>query len=125
MIHSARPAPEGTIVELRRGEHAIVARVMWRDGTRLGLQSDERLPVEEILSLSQTQSLRLVADEGVLIERRKCSRLSDHSRLQGRAMQFAGIAVIGVSLAVSIWAMAERAFAQPLAVVAVALAGQP
>jgi len=37
MIHTGRPIRRGCEVELRRGEHMIVARVMWRDGARAGL----------------------------------------------------------------------------------------
>ena len=50
MIHSGRVAPKGSVVELHRGDHVIVARVVWRDGARVGLQSTDRVPVEEIMS---------------------------------------------------------------------------
>ena len=74
MIHSGRAGPEGTRVELRRGEHVIIARVMWCDGGPAGLRSDERLPVEEIMSLSQSSALQLVASGGDLVDRRKSPR---------------------------------------------------
>ena len=115
MIHSGRAAPKGSLVELRRGEHVIVARVVWRDGARVGLRSDERVPVEEIMSLSRCQSLQLVATDGARVERRKKAR-SPHkdARLQGRALEFLGVGVIALSLALGVWAMAQQAFAVPL-----------
>jgi hypothetical protein len=126
MIHSGRPLSQGNSVELRRGEHVIVARVVWRDGARVGLHSDERLPVEEILSFSAAQTLRLVAADGAVIERRKQPRpASDAARLRGRTLQFAGTVVIAASLAISVWIMAERAFARPLGLVVNALGAQP
>ena len=126
MIHSGRPLSHGNAVELRRGEHVIVARVVWRDGARVGLHSDERLPVEEILSFGTAQTLRLVAADGALIERRRQPRpAADDARLRGRALQFIGILAIAVSLAISIWVMAERAFARPLGLVENALGAQP
>lgn len=118
MIHSARPAPEGSLVELRRGEHAIVARVVWRDGARLGLQSDERLPIEEIMSLTQSHALRLTASGGRIVDRRKHPRFAaNDSRIRGRMIEFLGVVTITASLAISAWVMAEEAFAKPMAVV--------
>src|SRR4029078_1604392 len=69
MIHVGRGAPNGDTVELRRGHHVIVARVVWRDGSRAGLHSDDRLPVEEILSLSQAPALQLTAADALLASR--------------------------------------------------------
>jgi len=124
LIHSARAATEGSLIEVWRGEHVIVARVMWRDGARVGLQSDERLPVEQILSLGQSTALRLVASDGALIERRKRPRRDqDQARLRGRAVEFLGVAAVAVGLAVSAWVMVESAFAMPLRVIGAALGG--
>src|SRR6478752_7196556 len=123
MIHSARCADRGSIVELHRGDHVILARVMWRDGARLGLQSDERLPVEDILSLSKPQAVRLAPFDGTLTERRKRPRSASDARLRARRIQFAGVLVTAASLAISLWLMAERALAQPLTLVANALGG--
>jgi hypothetical protein len=124
MIHSGRAAPKGSVVELRRGDFVIIARVMWRDGGRVGLQSDERLPIEEILSVSQSKALQLVAADGARIDRRrKPRRRSSDARLRGRAYEFIGTGIIVLGLALSVWAMAEQAFARPLAQISAALGG--
>lgn len=126
MIQSGRAGPEGTRVELRRGDHVIVARVVWREGARAGLATDDRLPVEEILSLGQSSALQLVASNGALVERRKRSRqkLGD-ARLRGRAFEFLGVGAIVLVLSLSVWGMAEEAFAAPLARIEAALGGRP
>ena len=124
LIHSGRAAPEGTTVELRRGEHVIVARVMWRDGARLGLQCDDRLPVEQIMSLGQSQSLQLTASNNRTGERRQQPRTNViDARLRGRTMEFVSVGVIAASLALTIWSMAEQALARPMAAVSAALGG--
>ena len=124
LIRSGGPAPEGSIIELRRGDHVIVARVMWRQGPKAGLQADERLPVEEILTIAQSASLQLTASRSPTVERRRQPRpLDDHSRMRARAIEFIGTAVVGASLAGGAVAMAVQAFAKPLMVVKSALAG--
>jgi hypothetical protein len=124
MIQSARAGPEGSVIELRRGEHVITARVVWREGSRAGLQSEERVPVEEIMSLSGSQALQLVASEGALIERRKQPRTpASESRLRGRAMEFAAVLAIVIALAFGAWSTAQEAFAKPLQRASAALGG--
>lgn len=123
MIHAARAGQLGSLIELRRGEHVIVARVVWREGSRAGLQSEDRIPVEEIMSLSGSQALQLVANEGALVERRRHRRPPVEPRLQARAMEFAAVLVIGVALAGGAWSMARQALARPFAEASAALGG--
>lgn len=106
-------------MEVRRGNHAIVARVMWREGGKAGLRADERIPIEDIVTLGQAPAYSVPAATG---ERRKNPRTEDRSRLHARAIQFAGIALIGACLASAGLLMFEQAFARPLAVVAASLA---
>ena len=119
MIHSGQPLARGTRVEVCRGDHVIFARVMWRDGARAGLKAEERVPVDEILVLGQSPAYQLTAQG----ERRKRPRIENQSRLHGRAFEFASVVVIGASLAGAGLAMIEQAFAQPLAIVSIALGG--
>ena len=122
MIQSGRAGPAGSTVELHRGGHVIIASVVWREGSRAGLRTDDRLPVDDIMSAAQSGSLRLVASEGALVERRTKRRPSaDHARLRGRAMEFAGVGAIAISLAVGVWSLADQAFAKPMARIEAAL----
>jgi hypothetical protein len=63
--------PNGSDMELRREEPIITRPGGLARRLRAGLQSEQRVPVEEIMSLSGSQALQLVASEGALIERRK------------------------------------------------------
>jgi hypothetical protein len=124
LIQTARPVPKGSLVEVLRGEHLIMARVVWSSAGRSGLRSEQLLPVEDILSLQQAAALQLIASNGVIHERRRRPRsVPSDARLRGRAMEFLGIGVIAASLAATIWGMAEYALASPLAQVAAALGG--
>jgi len=122
MIQASRAAPEGSIIELWKGDRVIVATVVWRKGVRAGLRSEDRLPVEEIMSLAQTPGLQLTAATGrAPYDRRKRPRTHEDSRSRARMMEFASVAVIAASLAGVAVVMVEQAFARPLAMVSAAL----
>lgn len=122
MIQTGRAAKDGALVEIRRDRHVIIARVMWQSGGKVGLRSEDRLPVEEILSLGTTKNLRLVAADGAIVERRRKTRdEAARSRLQGRTMQFAGVLAIGLAMALSGLLWVRQTFAQPLAAAEAAL----
>ena len=123
LINSGRPAAEGSVVELRHGDHVIVARVIWRKGTRSGLRTQDRVPVEEIVTGKQAPALRLTAPQWPAAERRKQPRTHEENRLRSRVLEFASVAVIGGFLAATLFSMVEQAFARPLAAVHSALGG--
>lgn len=122
MINSATLV-QGSTVEVWHGEHVIVATVVWKKGTRAGLQAEDRIPVEEILALSKSPELQLTAESWPEVERRKKPRSHDHSRLVGRATEFAGVLTIGAILASAAFLMIEQAFARPLHYAAAVLGG--
>jgi hypothetical protein len=120
MIHTNQQVAPGTELEIRRRDHVIIARVDWRSGGRAGLQAEERLPVDEIMTVGQAPALQLTATGG---DRRKSPRPEDRSRAQGRMVEFAGAGVVALSLAVAALSMVEQAFARLIAMVSAALGG--
>ena len=118
MIHTGRPISHGTRVEIRRGVHVIVARVVWRDGGRAGLRAEDRVPVEDIITLGQSPSLQLTVASD---ERQKHPRPEERSRLRGRAIEFAGVVLIAAALTGAGLSMVDAAFGRPLAAVSNAL----
>ena len=123
MIHTGRPVAQGTEVEICRGDHVIVARVVWRDGSRAGLQADDRLPVEEILSLSQAPALQLTAGSNLVERRRTPRRTHDANRLRARFAEFASVGVIAASLAITLFGIVQQALATPMNAIRAALGG--
>src|SRR5215213_7636016 len=61
LIHSNGKASDDGVVELRHGPLVITARVAWRNGQRIGLASEERLPVDQIVTLGISPALELIA----------------------------------------------------------------
>lgn len=116
-------AEKGSTIELRYSEHMIVATIVWRDGSRAGLKADERVPVDDLLARGQSPSLQLTAGGWPHIDRRARPRSSGDARLRGRIIEFAGIVLIGASLAVGATLMIGQAFAQPIRHVQAALGG--
>ena len=123
MIHSALAGPQGSVVELRRGEHVIVARVVWQDGARAGLRSEDRLAVEDILSLGCCAELRLTALERLCGDRRAMPRQEPDGREQGHAIEFIGVAMIACMLAVAAYGLVEHALERPMAMIHAVLGG--
>lgn len=117
MIHTGRPISHGTRVEIRRGVHVIVARVVWKDGGRAGLRAEDRVPVKDIITLGQSPSLQLtVAGD----ERRKHLCPEERNRLRDRAIEFAGVVLIAAALTGAGLSMVDAAFERPIAAVSTA-----
>lgn len=123
MIRAGRGIPEASLVELRRGEVAIVARVVWREGSRAGLLSDDPLPVAEILSLTQSTAFQLVVDAAPAERRVRPRGEADGSRFKGKLLEFVSIAVVGAGLAVALFGIVEHSFAEPMQAIHSALGG--
>lgn len=123
LIHSTRAAVQGSTIELWHGDRMILARVVWRKGTRAGLHADDRIPVEDLILSTHAAPIPRIAADGRLVERRKRPRPHADSRLRGRAIEFAGVVLIAATLATGAFAMVQQALARPLAYVHAALGG--
>jgi hypothetical protein len=113
-VHSPRGISQAGTIELRGGDYAICARVVWHEGGGTGLQSDEQLPVEQIMSLDQSQVLQLTASRRASVERRRRPRAETDARLREGTLEVVRVGIIAASLAVTIWSMAERALARSM-----------
>ncbi len=122
-INSTQSALQAAVVEIWHRERVIVARVVWRKGGRAGLRAEQKVPVEELMTMGQTPNLQLTADQWPRIDRRKWPRGHDESRLRARVIEFAAIAIIIAWLAAGLATMVGQAFVRPLAVVDAALGG--
>lgn len=126
MIHSARAGPQGSIVELRRGSHAIVARVVWRDGARVGLKTEERLAVEDLIRLNCASAMTVTTGQAQKRARDTPSQRRERNRNRrslARVIEYVGVALIACMLAATAFDVFERVLGTPMALIETALAG--
>ena len=121
LVHTPDPPARGSYLELRRGAHVIVARVMWSGQQRCGLRSQDPLPVELLVSGADPAAVQAPRGER---ERRRTQRhavKAEQSRWQGRTFEFAIVAMGGAAFATGALMLVQDALARPLAAVQAAL----
>ena len=123
LINANQTVVQGSNIELRHREHVIAARVVWRSGSRAGLHAEDWVPVDEILILSRSSILQLTAGGSAQVERRKQPRTHDDSRLLGRTIEFASIAIIAITLSCGLYSLVAEALGEPMARIRIALGG--
>lgn len=119
MFRSTHRHQRGGYLELRRGSHVIVARVMWSDGTRHGARAQGIIPVADLIFDNPAKRDAMASGD-----RRSRPRAVDkaeiHRRL-GQKLQFFA-AGLGVTCAAVMAAYAAfDALRRPLAQVEVAI----
>lgn len=123
-IQSAEPPGHGAYVEIRRGTQAIIARVVWSKGHRAGLRAQDAIFIRGLVNDNLGAQPPQIT-QGVLVDRRRAPRASqqnhDHSRVIGRIMEFACLALFAGALAVSAFGAVEQTLAQPISQITAAL----
>jgi hypothetical protein len=123
LIYAPRASP-GDAMEVRRGDHVIRGRVIWRNGARIGLQAEDYIPIEEIMSVGDACALQLTAAPQRSAARPTDSAAAeDRSRMQGRALEFLCVGMIAASLALGASSLVGAALARPLAAASAVLGG--
>ena len=121
LLQTAAPPERGSYLEVRRGPHVIVARVVWTSDKRAGLLAQDRLPVEAIVAEVPAPA----RNDDTPVERRRAPRPTairhERSRERARAMEFAGLAIAGLLAASSGFVVVQEALDAPLARVSAAL----
>lgn len=127
LMQAPAPPPRGAYLELRRGRHAIVARVIWANHHRFGLRTQDLLPVEAIINEPEScnDELQRSTVNGTAGERRSLPRdrqvQHENSRMQSRMMEFVCMAIFVASAAGVVFGTLNQAFAGPLSNVSAAL----
>ena len=125
-LHASTPPGCGSYVEVRRGRHIIIARVVWVKGNRFGVRTQDAVPIDSVINHAKScgsSEQRSASD--AMIERRAAARSREcqheGSRTVARAMEFASVAMLGASAAFLGFGLVKQAIARPLAAVQIAL----
>ena len=128
-LSAAAPPEAGTYVEIRRGRHVIVARVVWTQGLRFGVHTQDPVPVEALIKDpdSPDTPAATTANSAPQIERRRTRRSLlrryDRSRALGRTLEFAFVGILGASAALVGFDLVKQLFQSPLTEVQKSLVG--
>ena len=129
LAKTAVPPREGTYVEVRRGSHVIVARVVWTEKHRFGMCTQDPIVIDALIldpdgSKSREQRDRAGIQPQSTEMNRRLDPIDRHgkSRLLARSMEFVCIAGAGAMLASSGFSLVRAALAKPLSQVTAVLA---
>lgn len=122
-LQAAEAPRRGAYVEIRRGMHIIVARVVWSVGQRFGVAAQDDIPVG-LVAADRAPADNDSAPPALDDRRSRMRRLADRaeaSRNWGRRLQFGLSAVAGMAAAVVAGAEVREALAAPLGEIGAAL----
>lgn len=133
LLLEAPAAPQrGTYLEVFRGKHVIVARVVWSSDTRFGVLAQDRMNVDAIISEPDLSQHARAVDPATqqLAERRSSSRptadqiaqRATRNKHRSAAMQFAFTVALGASFAVTLFGIVEETLAKPVKTISEQLA---
>lgn len=124
-IQAADPPSRGTYVEICRGSHVIIARVVWTKGHRAGLRLQDAIFIQALINDNAASTPPAHGAAERPFERRRVPRppqqQHDRSRFAGRAIEFACLSLFAGALALAGSAAVEEALAQPFFQISAAL----
>jgi hypothetical protein len=119
-LTAAPPPAPGSYVEIRRGVHIIVARVVWTEGLRFGVQTQDPIQIDALIRDpgSPGGPSAVAAASELQVERRRTPRpvsdQHDRSRFLGRALEFVFLGILGASAAILGAGLIKEVFGSPL-----------
>ena len=122
-------APQiGSYVELRRGRHVIIGRIVWAKYHRFGVRTQDRVPMESLIREPEVLCDDMAPPpDAPVFDRRVAMRAAavrhDDSRIFARGFEFISIAMLGVAAALLASSGVSKAVAGPLSQISTALNG--
>lgn len=109
----------GEYVELNRGNHSIVGRVVWATSQKLGLVAQDKIPIEALIS--DPNCLIELSPAALSAVTMRNVKLQDSSRFVALAIQTSALAFAGGCAALLAVSLVQDAFARPMHSIAAAL----
>lgn len=119
MLVRAPKAPNrGSYLEIRRGNHIIVARVVWANADRFGVYTQDPVPAADLICRTNSAGAAAALSGSGLAERRTVPRptvpTSEKSRWRARATEFCTIGFLCGVAAVLLLGAVSDLFGQPM-----------
>jgi hypothetical protein len=118
MLLNARSTPEqGSYIEVCKGPHRMVGRVVWVRQDRFGICTQDTVPLDAITAGKAPAAATVVAEERQAAPpSRSATERLERSRSRARAMQFLFLASFGAAAAALAFEAVKGALARPLSV---------
>jgi hypothetical protein len=120
-LQAASPPPRGSYVEIRRGDHLLVARVVWSRKHRFGVATQDEIALDSVVANRAAPSTRPPAPAPANDRRRQPrspGQQAEHSRMRARRAQYVAAAGLGVLAALAIGDGVRQVLAAPLGEIA-------
>lgn len=128
LLQAASAPSRNSYVEIYRGRHVIVARVVWTKDERFGVQTQDRLNIDAVIEEPDLSGIefRKARAASPTFERRSAPRppsaddlrwKAERSRHLSKAAEFACLGALGASAAFLIFEGFYDAVAEPMATV--------
>lgn len=122
-FRAPKAMPRGHYLELRRGSHVIVAQIVWSAEGKCGARTQDKLPVFDIIN--DRPASRKKFGLAVVDRRRDHSRKPQWQRQLGKRIEFIGVGLVGILIAVGIAQSVYSTLSAPLKAVEAALVSGP
>ena len=125
LVHAQSVPERGNYLEIRRGQHVVVARVVWSGDQRCGVRTQDPLRADQLIAETDNSSFgsRSMTET---VERRSAPRPTaaryEASRTRGRAFEFGSLAAVGLAAAFLLFATLDELLGRPLVAVEAVLA---
>lgn len=122
LLHAAAPPARGTYVEVHRGRHAIVARVIWSKDQRFGVHTQDRLNIVDVVADTELSTAEGAGSPQppAFVERRSSGRkvstrdAHERSKQVARTIEFISVATFITGLSVIALVAVGKALGGPL-----------
>jgi hypothetical protein len=123
MFRCTEPLERGHYLEIRRGNHVIVARVVWSERGKCGARAQGVIPLADLILDKAAPRRRLLA-----IDRRTNPRSGrvrhDRSLFRARGTEHLVAAIAGAAVAITLAGTVLSTLARPMATVEAAIASR-
>ncbi|HEY0630188.1 MAG TPA: PilZ domain-containing protein [Sphingomicrobium sp.] len=127
LLHSEDAPVRGSYLEIRRGAHIIIGRVVWSKPNRFGIQAQDHIPVDGLVQNSDRSPTTDATATGI-VERRAYSRsvqlAHEKSRTIGRLIEFGTFLMVAALATVLVGGVAVEIIFEPMAKAEGALAAR-